>query len=176
MEARQTDKALRIGELATRVGTSADTVRYYEKLGLLGAAVRSEGGYRLYTEAELGRLQFIRRAKLLGLSLDEIKALLGLAEEGECRPLRKQVAELLRRKIDDCEAKLRELAAFKAGLEERYQLALEGQDEPACSCATFPATCSCLPVQIEEVSPPATETISPKRGANSVPRNTRRRR
>jgi len=67
---------LRIGELAARAGTSADTVRYYEKLGLLGAADRSDGGYRLYGLAELGRLQFIRRAKLLGLTLEEIRSLL----------------------------------------------------------------------------------------------------
>ncbi len=153
MPGNQKEGALRIGELATRVGTSADTVRYYEKLGLLGASSRSEGGYRLYGAAELGRLQFIRRAKLLGLSLDEIRGLLGLAEQGECRPLRSQVAELLRRKVEDCEFKLAELQAFKAGLEERYQLALQNQDEPACDCATFPASCACLPVQIEEVTP-----------------------
>ncbi len=157
MPGSQRDGVLRIGELATRVGTSADTVRYYEKLGLLGPPSRSEGGYRLYTEAELGRLQFIRRAKQLGLSLDEIRGLLGLAEEGECRPLRRHVAELLRRKIAECEAKLSELSAFKASLEERYQLALHSQDLPACSCATFPADCACLPVQIEEVTPPRPE-------------------
>ena len=144
---------LRIGELAARVGATADTVRYYEKLGLLGPPSRSEGGYRLYSQSELGRLQFIRRAKLLGLSLDEIRDLLGVADEGECRPLRSQVAELLRRKIEACEVKLVELNAFKASLEDRYHLALQNQDEPACDCATFPASCACLPVQIEEVTP-----------------------
>ena len=154
MDVTQADNALRIGEVATLVGTSADTVRYYERLGLLAAPDRSEGGYRLYGQAEVGRLQFIRRAKVLGLSLDEIKGLLGLAEDGECRPLRSQVAKLVRRKIEECDEKLRELAAFKAALEERYQLALQSQDEPACNCAAFPATCGCLPVHIEEVSPP----------------------
>jgi DNA-binding transcriptional MerR regulator len=154
MPGNQTDGALRIGELATRAGTSADTVRYYEKLGLLGPPSRSEGGYRLYGAAELGRLQFIRRAKLLGLSLEEIRGLLGLAEEGDCHPLRGKVAALLRRKIEECEAKLTELTAFKANLQERYRLALQNRDEPACDCATFPASCACLPVQIQEVTPP----------------------
>jgi MerR family Zn(II)-responsive transcriptional regulator of zntA len=154
---------LRIGELAARVGATADTVRYYEKLGLLESISRSESGYRLYSQAELGRLQFIRRAKLLGLSLDEIRSLLGVAEEGKCRPLRSQVAELLRRKIEACEAKLAELNGFKASLEERYQLALENQDEPACDCATFPANCACLPVQIEEVTPTTTPIIKRNR-------------
>lgn len=157
MPGSQRDRVLRIGELATQVGTSVDTVRYYEKRGLLGQPRRSRSGYRLYTEAELGRLQFIRRAKQLGLSLDEICGLLGLADEGECRPLRSQVAELLRRKIAECEAKLSELNAFKASLQERYQLALHSQDLPACSCATFPDDCACLPVQIEEVTPPRPE-------------------
>ncbi|MBI3961245.1 MAG: MerR family transcriptional regulator [Deinococcus sp.] len=151
MEGRQEDGVLRIGALAARAGTSADTVRYYERLGLLGVSRRTESGYRLYDTADLRRLQFIRRAKLLGLSLDEIRGLLGLAEEGECRPLRRQVAELLRHKIAECETKLAELMAFKMSLEERYRQALEHQDEPACGCATFPASCSCLPARLEEL-------------------------
>ena len=94
----------------------------------------------------------------MGLSLEEIRDLLRLAEEGDCRPLRQQVAELLRRKIEECELKLVELAAFKTSLEERYHLALERQDEPACGCASFPATCGCLPVQIVEVTAETGET------------------
>ena len=149
---RRNSGALRVGEVARRAGTSADTVRYYERLGLLATPGRTENGYRLYSDSDLGRLQFIRRAKLLGLSLDEIRNLLILAETGECQPLRRQVAELLRRKIDECEAQLAELATFKASLEERYQLAIRRQDESACSCATFPASCGCLPVPIEELT------------------------
>ncbi|HYU19668.1 MAG TPA: MerR family transcriptional regulator [Chloroflexota bacterium] len=152
MRANHRGRGFRIGELAARAGTTADTVRYYEQLGLLEAATRSEGGYRLYGQVELGRLQFIRRAKQLGLTLDEIRGLLGLAEEGACRPLRKQVAELLRRKIEDSEAKLAELTAFKASLEERYQLALQSEDQPACGCSAFPADCACLPIPLEEVT------------------------
>ena len=164
MHASGNNGALRIGEVASRVGTTADTVRYYEKVGLLGPAGRSEGGYRLYGEAELGRLRFVRRAKQLGLSLEEIRGLLGLADEGECRPLRSQVADLLRSKIRECDAKLAELTAFKASLEERYQLALESQDLPACGCATFPASCPCLPIRIEEGVPTMvmTDTKAPR--------------
>lgn len=171
MQGRQSGGVLRIGELASRAGTSADTMRYYERLGLLGAPARAESGYRLYSEIYLGRLHFIRRAKRLGLSLDEIRGLLGLADEGECRPLRRHVAELLRRKIEECESKLVELLAFKAGLEERYRLALEHQDQPACGCASFPATCGCLPIQIMEVSPPhLVEGAPPGRSSSRVGR------
>ncbi len=150
---RPDDGALRIGEVAARVGASTDTLRYYERLGLLGAPHRTASGYCLYGEQELGRLRFIRRAKLLGFSLDEIRGLLGLAEEGDCRPLRGQVAELLRRKIDECEATLAEVTAFKDTLEAYYRLALERRGEPACRCATFPATCACLPSQVQEDAP-----------------------
>ena len=145
---------LRIGELAARTGTTTDTVRYYERLGLLGAPNRTASGYRLYTGADLGRLRFIRRAKRLGLLTEEIRGLLGIAQEGACRPLRRHVAELLASKIEACEAQLAELAAFKESLEERYRLALERMDEPACGCSAFPATCGCLPVPLGELPGP----------------------
>jgi len=168
MNGRHRDGRLRIGELAARANTSADTVRYYEQLGLLAAPARTESGYRLYSDVDLGRLQFIRRAKRLGLSLEEIRGLLGLAAEGECRPLRRQVAELLRRKIEESELKLAELTAFKANLEERYHLALQRRDEPACGCASFPASCACLPVQIVEVTSQSSESSPHRWGSNGV--------
>lgn len=142
-------RLLRISELASRTGTTADTLRYYERLGLLWPSSRTDSGYRVYAEAELRRLQFIRRAKLLGLSLKEIREVLRLAEEGQCYPLRHQVADLLRHKIEDCETRLAELAALKASLEEHYRLALQTEGEPACGCAGFPADCACLPIPIE---------------------------
>lgn len=151
MAARRRDHpGLRIGELAARGGVSTDTIRYYERLGLLGAPRRTAGGYRSYDEPDLGRLQFIRRGKLLGFSLDQIRGLLGLAEEGECRPLRRHVVDLLRHEIQQYEAKLAELVAFKETLEASYRTALERQGEPTCRCADFPATCACLPVHVGE--------------------------
>lgn len=159
-------EGLHIGEMAKSAAVGVDTVRYYERLGLLSPPHRTEGGFRLYSEADLGRLLFIRRAKLLGLSLDEIRGLLGIAEEGECRPLRRRVAELLTQKLDECEVRLGELAAFRESLEERRRLVLEHQDEPACTCAEFPASCSCLPVQAEEL---ARDTHRSGRGARSLP-------
>src|SRR5919202_2109702 len=92
---------LRIGEVAARSGTRVDTVRYYERLGLLGIPARTSAGYRAYGAVDLGRLPFIPRAKRLGFSLVEIRGLLGLAEDGECKPLRRQIAELLRTKIEE---------------------------------------------------------------------------
>ena len=144
-------KRLRIGTLAQRVGMSQDTVRYYERLGLVRKAARADNGYREYSNTDIGRLLFVRRAKLLGLSLDDIRTLVGLAEEGECWPVRHEVAELLNRKIDQYSAILAELTSFVAQLEERYQIALRHQDESGSVCATFPINCDCLPVTVQEM-------------------------
>jgi DNA-binding transcriptional MerR regulator len=89
----QTQERYRIGEVAERVGVTTRTIRYYEELGLLGAAAaRTKGAHRLYTEADITRLEeLIRLRDLLGLSLEEIVA---LAEAEEARAaLRDQWAE-----------------------------------------------------------------------------------
>jgi len=145
----QNQRVLTVGVLAARTGITPDTIRYYERLGLVKTPRRTENGYRLFTEADVRRLHFIRRAKLLGLSLEEIQNLLHLADAGECQPLRGQVAELLHGKIADCERLLADLQSLKAHLEEWYQGMLDRQQEPACACADFPATCACLPVQVD---------------------------
>ena len=75
---------IRIGELAQRTGCEVVTVRFYEKEGLLPAPARSSGNYRLYSEAHIERLQFIRHCRSLDMSLGEIRALLGLRD----KPLR----------------------------------------------------------------------------------------
>lgn len=143
---------LHISTLAQRVGMTPDTLRYYERLGLLSRPARAENGYRVYSTTDVGRLLFIRRGKLLGLSLEQIRALVQLAERGECQPVRQKVAELLRQELTECEARLGELLAFKAALEERYELAAQCEDEPGSVCATFPTDCDCLPVAFNEVN------------------------
>lgn len=148
---KQRRRGLRIGELAERADTSTDTIRYYERMGLLKPPERTASGYRLYGDEDVGRLQFIRRAKRLGFSLRDIRGLVETAEEGQCGPLRRQVVDLIALKIVECETQLAELAAFKSTLEERYRLAQQRLDEPACGCASFPETCGCIPVQIIEV-------------------------
>lgn len=69
-----------IGELATRVEMSTDTLRYYEKIGLLPRPLRDAGGRRRYGEADLARLRFIQRAQAMNFSLAEIGGLLALRE------------------------------------------------------------------------------------------------
>src|SRR6266446_649468 len=70
-----------IGTLAKRSGVTVETIRYYERIGLLPAPPRSPGGYRVYSSVHAERLQFVRRARDLGLSLDEVRHLLSLADQ-----------------------------------------------------------------------------------------------
>lgn len=71
---------MKIGELARRTGTRIETIRYYEREGLLAAPARSEGNFRLYTQAHVERLSFIRRCRLLDMTHAEIRALLHFKE------------------------------------------------------------------------------------------------
>lgn len=71
---------MNIGQLARQAGVPIDTVRYYERQQLLPTAARSAGGYRIFTEQDLRRLRFIRRAKTLGFTLEEIADLLALSD------------------------------------------------------------------------------------------------
>lgn len=75
-------ESMRIGELAVHFSLNPKTIRYYQEIGLLPRAHRSESGYRLYDELDAERLNFIRRAKTLGLSLDEIRDILSVEGRG----------------------------------------------------------------------------------------------
>ncbi|WP_315738767.1 MULTISPECIES: helix-turn-helix domain-containing protein [unclassified Bradyrhizobium] len=72
---------LTIGDLAKRTGTKVETIRYYERIGLLPVPARTEGNYRTYDNDQLGRLSFIRRARDLGFSIDQVRDLLDLADQ-----------------------------------------------------------------------------------------------
>ncbi|WP_167951879.1 MerR family transcriptional regulator [Sphingomonas jejuensis] len=105
---------LTIGRLAMATGTKVETVRYYERIGLLGAPARSEGNYRVYSETELGRLSFIRRARDLGFTLEQIRELLGMSDDrsrscGAVDNLAREHLAAVDRKIADLRALRREL-------------------------------------------------------------------
>jgi MerR family mercuric resistance operon transcriptional regulator len=79
-EADETTPLLPIGALAKHTGLTVEGIRFYEKAGVLRATARTAGQHRLYGRAELKRLSFIRRARLLGFTLDEVRALLRFAD------------------------------------------------------------------------------------------------
>jgi MerR family copper efflux transcriptional regulator len=103
---------LSIGQLAKRAGVAVDTVRYYERSRLLSPAGRLASGYRRYGETELKRLRFIRRAKALGFSLEDIRALLSLSDERSVAKI-KRAAEA---KLNDIERRIAELERIGDGL------------------------------------------------------------
>jgi Cu(I)-responsive transcriptional regulator len=105
-----------IGELAKATGTKVETVRYYEKIGLLPKPARTSSNYRDYGTAALGRLSFIRRARDLGFSLDQVRGLLAMSDDRtrDCAGIDALASQHLRevdRKLADLAALRRELKA-----------------------------------------------------------------
>ena len=112
----QTSPSLTIGALARRAGVAIDTVRYYEREGLLPEPLRRASGYRSYGEGTVAQLQFIRRAKTLGFTLQEIRELLALSVDR--RRGVKAVKQRAQRRLADIEARIAELERVRAGLAE----------------------------------------------------------
>ena len=109
-------ETMKIGEVARLSGLPVKRIRYYERRGLLEPAARSEAGYRVYGAEEVARLEFIKRAKLLGLTLEEIRELVELAarcNEGEIMP---HLEDVLDAKLRETERKIKELSAFRENL------------------------------------------------------------
>ncbi len=102
---------MRIGELARQTGVSVQAVRFYERRGLIAKPPRTETGYRVYVAADLRRLQFIRQAKRLGFSLEEIVRIQRLRERGHC-PCH-EVIETLERHLRDTEDQVQRLQRFR---------------------------------------------------------------
>jgi DNA-binding transcriptional MerR regulator len=96
---------MQIGEVAERVGLSLRTVRYYEEMGLIAPESRTEGGFRLYTEAHVDRLALIKRMKPLGFTVQEMRELLD-ARDGQAREQLAAFARAVEERCDELRAKL----------------------------------------------------------------------
>lgn len=103
-----------IGELARATGTKAETIRYYERIGLLPSPARTASNYRSYGAAELARLSFIRRARALGFSIGQVRALLDLADRRDrsCET----VDALAREHLGTIDAKIADLSSLRGEL------------------------------------------------------------
>ncbi len=123
---------LRIGELAQRTGTSTETLRFYESKDLIVAPRRSDAGYRLYTQADVARVEFIVKSKCLGFSLKEIEELLSLRVERESKTCG-EVKNLAEAKLVTIENKLLELTQMKSAL-QKVTDACCGGDTSALEC------------------------------------------
>lgn len=120
---------LRIGELAEAAGVSRDTLRYYERIGLLRPDARTPSGYRLYRPEAARRVAFVRQAQALGLRLGEIQRILAVMDEGArpCAHVRQALAE----KLAEVEARIRALEDLRAELDRRLAWA-RAHPDPAC--------------------------------------------
>lgn len=105
----------RSGQLAAKAGVSADTLRHYERRGLLAAAKRLPNGYRLYPPEALDRVLLIQRALGVGFSLADLTKLLRARDRGQ--PPCREVRALAARKLEDVEEQLKSLASFRATLQ-----------------------------------------------------------
>lgn len=120
----------KIGELAKRSGCLVETIRFYEKQGLLPQTIRSEGNFRLYSESHAERLQFILHCRSLDMNLDEIRSLLQFRDtpEGNCL----EVNSLLDKHIEHVALRIQDLMQLEIQLHALRQLCQDTQARKDC--------------------------------------------
>jgi Cu(I)-responsive transcriptional regulator len=115
---------LKIGDLAKATDTKVETIRYYEHVGLLAAPARTAGNYRAYRDEHLNRLSFIRRARDLGFSIDQVRTLLNLSDQKQrsCGA----VDAIAREHLADVERKIADLTVLRRELKELIDQCRQG--------------------------------------------------
>ncbi len=114
------DKLWKIGEVAKQTGIGIETLRFYERSGLLDCPARTEGGYRLYDEEALLTLEFIKRAQTLGFTLDEIKQIIAESRAGHspCD----EVREIVRARLQELDERMRQMRKYRNALAATLQV------------------------------------------------------
>lgn len=120
------NERLRIGDLARATNTKVETIRYYEQIELLPAPSRTGGNFRAYAPEHLGRLSFIRRARDLGFTLDEVRELLSLSDQK--RRSCEAVDAIARQHLADVDRKIADLKSLRTELDSIIN---------RCSCGTI---------------------------------------
>ena len=138
------DIDIAVGEFSRRAGCHIETIRYYERIGLLPKPRREKGGrFRRYDRDDVARLRFIRRARQLGFTLDEVRALLRLAR-GDGEDVRAQARGIAGAHVADIRAKIADLQAMERVVTEAIR-ECDGRQRPRCplievlSEGSFPA-------------------------------------
>ena len=121
---------MKIGELAKLTDAQVETIRYYEREGLLPAPARSDGNYRLYTQAHVERLTFIRNCRSLDMTLEEIRSLLHLRDSPQDQCV--SVNALIDEHIHHVKARIDSLQALQAQLLDLRQRCSTGSDKDHC--------------------------------------------
>lgn len=112
----------RISEVGKRTGFSAPTLRYYERIGLIPAPERTPGGYRSYDDEHLQILDFVGRAKSLGLHLGEIRSLVEIWASRDCRATRAQLLAQVDEQLTRVRAAINDLSKLRVQLEDVYTI------------------------------------------------------
>ncbi len=144
---------LTIGELAKELQLNPKTIRYYEEVGLLPEPRRSDSGYRLYSKYEMERLRLVKRAKLLGLSLAEIKELVEYAIDGRCDVMEHRLLSLVEAKLGEIDQKIEDLVTFRDNLRQYHRdlsRRLESETRGECP-APASAFCQCLGEEVDSL-------------------------
>ncbi|MBI0477077.1 MerR family transcriptional regulator [Sphingomonas sp. MA1305] len=125
---------MRIGEIAKQTGLKVETVRFYEAEGLITAPTRTGGNYRVYERAHLDRLSFVKRARDLGFTLDQVRELLRLADDpdGTCE----DVDAMATSQVAEIDRKLADLKALRGELVRRLDSCVRG---PIADCRIIDA-------------------------------------
>ncbi|BDH44363.1 heavy metal-responsive transcriptional regulator [Salmonella enterica subsp. enterica serovar Choleraesuis] len=123
----------RIGELARLADVTPDTIRYYEKQQMMDHEVRTGGGFRLYSESDLKRLRFIRHARQLAFSLDEIRELLSIRIDPEHHTC-KESKEIVQARLNDVQERIAELKRLEHSLQMLHD-ACCGSSHSSVSCS-----------------------------------------
>lgn len=144
---------MRIGQLAKVAGVSTSALRYYEEAGLLGPGARTEAGYRLYGSEAIGKLQFIRRAKALGLSLAEVRHLV-MSPDVDRGVERDRLRHMVAHKLAETRARVAQLQGLEGELESLYVRLLRVPGPDVCGHV---GDCGCWLPTNEEVMAMTTE-------------------
>lgn len=119
--------SLTISRLAQEAGVGVETIRYYQRIGLLEEPLKPAQGYRVYPDESLERLHFISRAKQLGFTLNEIKELLML-EGSDCQ----QTQQIAVQKLESIQQRITDLTAMAGSLQQLIEACHEGEQSGAC--------------------------------------------
>ncbi|KGN31288.1 MerR family transcriptional regulator [Knoellia sinensis KCTC 19936] len=130
-------RGLRVGDLAKSAGVSTDTVRFYEREGLIPPPERTSAGYRSYGQSAVDRLAFIQGCQRIGLRLSDIRDLLAIRDTGEC-PC-EPAEEHLQRRIAEVDAELERLTVLRA------EMAAMAAALPSDDCQPPPGSTWCPP-------------------------------
>ncbi|MCU6677565.1 Zn(2+)-responsive transcriptional regulator [Leclercia tamurae] len=125
----------RIGEIAKLADVTPDTIRYYEKQQMMEHEVRTEGGFRLYTDKDLQRLKFIRHARQLGFTLESIRELLSIRIDPEHHTCQESKS-IVQARLSEVEARIEELQTMR--------LSLQRLNDACCGTAHSSVYCSIL--------------------------------